>query len=174
MFGRVRAYLSMFARAKITFFRVWRATGGCSIGWAGRAVFCSAWFPRRARDAQNDMTLTLSRPTVAAGPRLRSFMFRTIVLQDREVCSCWKCQGASQNGGGFPACSGRSKDSQQLSELQLTWWKQLTAPDQAASSLTRVRRTAVRIRPQATCIRHLLEQFFNRQGNRNCLRARCP
>ncbi len=87
------------------FFRVWRATGGCGTGWAGRAAVCCAWLPRRGQDVKNDMTLTLSWPTVAAGPRLRSFMFSTIVLQNRGVCSCWKFQGASQNGGGLLRCS---------------------------------------------------------------------
>ena len=28
------------------FFRVWRATGGCGTGWAGRAAVCCAWLPR--------------------------------------------------------------------------------------------------------------------------------
>ena len=28
------------------FFRVWRATGGCGSGWAGRAAVCCAWFPQ--------------------------------------------------------------------------------------------------------------------------------
>ena len=65
------------------FFRVWRETGGCGSGWAGRAAVCSAWFPRRARDGPNDMTLTLSWHTVAAGPGLRLLMFRTIVLQNQ-------------------------------------------------------------------------------------------
>ncbi len=51
------------------------------------------------------MTLILSWLAFAAGPRLRSFMFRTIVLQNRGVCSCWKFQGASQNGGGLLTCS---------------------------------------------------------------------
>ena len=51
------------------------------------------------------MTLTPSWLTFAAGPRLRSFMFRTIVLQNRGVCSCWNFQGAFQNGGGFLRCS---------------------------------------------------------------------
>ena len=35
----------------------------------------------------------------AAGPRLRTFMFSTIVLQNRGVCSCWEFQGASQYEG---------------------------------------------------------------------------
>ena len=87
------------------FFRVWRATGGCGTGWAGRAAVCCAWLPHRAGDGQNDMTLTRSWATVAAGPRLRSFMIRTIVLQDRRVCSCWESQGASQNGDGLLRCS---------------------------------------------------------------------
>ena len=87
------------------FFRVWRETAGCDTGWAGRAAVCSAWFPRRGQDVKNDMTLTPSWLTFAAGPRLRSFMFRTIVLQNRGVCSCWNFQGAFQNGGGFLECS---------------------------------------------------------------------
>ena len=49
-----------------------------------------AWFPHRAPDVKNDMTLILSWLTVAAGPRLRSFMFSTIVLQNRGVCSSWR------------------------------------------------------------------------------------
>ena len=100
------------------FFRVWRETGGCGTGWAGRAAVCSAWFPRRVRDGPNDMTLILSWHTVAAGPRLRLLMFRTIVLQNRGVCSCWEFQGAFQNGGGFVPCS-EGQDSQQLSALWL-------------------------------------------------------
>ena len=87
------------------FFRVWRETAGCGTGWAGRAAVCCAWFPRRGQDVKNDMTLTPSWLTFAAGPRLRSFMFRTIVLQNRGVCSCWNFQGAFQNGGGFLRCS---------------------------------------------------------------------
>ena len=31
------------------FFRVWRATGCCGSGWAGRAAVCCAWFPRAGR-----------------------------------------------------------------------------------------------------------------------------
>ena len=57
-----------------------------------------------------------NRYTVAAGPRLRSFMFSTIVLQNRGGCSCWESQGASQNGGGFLSCF-EGQDSRQLSEL---------------------------------------------------------
>ncbi len=53
-----------------------------------------AWFPHRAPDVKNDMTLILSWLTVAAGPRLRSFMFSTIVLQNRGVCSSWRFYGA--------------------------------------------------------------------------------
>ena len=87
------------------FFRVWRETAGCGTGWAGRAAVCCAWLPRRGQDVKNDMTLTPSWLTFAAGPRLRSFMFRTIVLQKRGVCSCWNFQGAFQNGGGFLRCS---------------------------------------------------------------------
>ena len=50
----------------------------------------------------------------------------------------------------------------------------MTAAAQAASSLTRIRRVAVRFWRQATCICHPLEQFFNRRGSRNRLRARGP
>ena len=92
------------------------------------------------------------------------------------VCSCWEFQGASRNGGAFLSCS-EGRDSQQLSELwfrQSGCWRQLTAAAQAASSLTRIRRVAVRFWRQATCICHLLEQFFNRRGSRNRLRARGP
>ena len=66
---------------------------------------------------------------------------------------------------------------QQWSELwfrQSVCWRQLTAAAQAASSLTRIRRVAVRFWRQATCICHPLEQFFNRRGSRNRLRARGP
>ena len=100
----------------------------------------------------------------------------TSVLQKRGVCSCWESQGASQNGGAFLSCS-EGQDSQQLSELwfrQSVCWRQLTAAAQAASSLTRIRRAAVRFWRQATCICHPLEQFFNRRGSRNRLRARGP
>ena len=61
-------------------FRVWRATGGCSNGWAGRAAVCCAWLPRRGQDADNVMISDSNWYATAAGPRLRSFMFRTIVL----------------------------------------------------------------------------------------------
>ena len=71
----------------------------------GRAAVCCAWFPHRAPDVKNDMTLILSWPTVAAGPRLRSFMFRTIVRQNRGVCSAWNFQDSFQNGGGLLRCS---------------------------------------------------------------------
>ena len=84
--------------------------------------------------------------------------------------------GASRNGGAFLSCF-EGQDSQQLSELwfrQSVCWRQLTAAAQAASSLTRIRRVAVRFWRQATCICHLLEQFFNRRGSRNRLRARGP
>ena len=85
-------------------------------------------------------------------------------------------QGVSRNGGAFLSCS-EGQDSQQLSELwfrQSVCWRQLTAAAQAASSLTRIRRVAVRFWRQATCICHPLEQFFNRRGSRNRLRARGP
>ena len=84
--------------------------------------------------------------------------------------------GASRNGGAFLSCS-EGQDSQQLSELwfrQSVCWRQLTAAAEAASSLTRIRRVAVRFWRQATCICHPLEQFFNRRGSRNRLRARGP
>ena len=84
--------------------------------------------------------------------------------------------GVSQNGGAFLSCF-EGQDSQQLSELwfrQSVCWRQLTAAAQAASSLTRIRRVAVRFWRQATCICHPLEQFFNRRGSRNRLRARGP
>ena len=105
-----------------------------------------------------------------------SFVLRTSVLQKRGVCSCWEFQGGSQNGGAFLTCS-EGRDSQQLSELwfrQSVCWRQLTAAAQAASSLTRIRRVGVRFCRQATCICHPLEQFFNRRGSRNRLRARGP
>ena len=73
------------------------------------------------------------------------------------------------------ALKGRTR--QQLSELwfrQSVCWRQLTAAAKAASSLTRIRRVAVRFWRQATCICHPLEQFFNRRGSRNRLRARGP
>ena len=84
--------------------------------------------------------------------------------------------GASRNGGAFLTCS-EGQYCQQLSELwfrQSVGWRQLTATAQAASSLTRIRRVAVRFWRQATCICHPLEQFFNRRGSRNRLRARGP
>ena len=85
-------------------------------------------------------------------------------------------RGHLRNGGAFLTCS-EGQDYQQLSELwfrQSVCWRQLTAAAQAASSLTRIRRVAVRFWRQATCICHLLEQFFNRRGSRNRLRARGP
>ena len=84
--------------------------------------------------------------------------------------------GASRNEGAFLSCF-EGQDSQQLSELwfrQSVCWRQLTAAAQAASSLTRIRRAAVRFWRQATCICHPLEQFFNRRASRNRLRARGP
>ena len=138
--------------------------------------------PRRGQDGQNGMAFIWNRYAVAAGPRLRSFVLRTSVLQKRGVCSCWEFQGASRNGGAFLTCS-EGQDYQQLSELwfrQSVCWRQLTAAAQAASSLTRIRRVAVRFWRQATCICHpscgsilatgnlhlspRLEQFFNRRG----------
>ena len=132
--------------------------------------------PRRGQDGQNGMAFIWNRYAVAAGPRLRSFVLRTSVLQKRGVCSCWEFQGASRNGGAFQSGS-EGQDSQQLSELwfrQSVCWRQLTAAAQAASSLTRIRRAAVRFWRQATCICHPLEQFFNRRASRNRLRARGP
>ena len=67
-------------------------------------------------------------------------------------------------GVAFLTCS-EGQDYQQLSELwfrQSVCWRQLTAAAKAASSLTRIRRAAVRFWRQATCICHPLEQFFNR------------
>ena len=64
-----------------------------------------AWLPHSAPDVKNDMTLIPSWLTFAAGPRLRSFMFRTSVLQNRGVCSSWEFQGTSQNRGGLLRCS---------------------------------------------------------------------
>ena len=59
VFGHVRARLGVFFRhfssflvilrhssSQNGFFRVWRATGGCGIVWAGRAAVCCAWLPR--------------------------------------------------------------------------------------------------------------------------------
>ena len=62
VFGHVRARLGTFGRVLSSFlvisrhsssffvpkwlFRVWRATGGCGTGWAGRAAVCCAWLPR--------------------------------------------------------------------------------------------------------------------------------
>ena len=78
--------------------------------WLGReGIFLlrmvPAWLPHSAPDVKNDMTLIPSWLTFAAGPRLRSFMFRTSVLQNRGVCSSWESQGASQNRGGLLRCS---------------------------------------------------------------------
>ena len=84
--------------------------------------------------------------------------------------------GCISEWGAFLSCF-EGQDSQQLSELwfrQSVCWRQLTAAAQAASSLTRIRRVAVRFCRQATCICHLLEQFFNRRGSRSRLRARGP
>ena len=64
-----------------------------------------------------------------------------------------------------------------MSELwfrQSVCWRQLTAAAEAASSLTRIRRVAVRFWQPATCICHPLAQFLNRRGSRNRLRARGP
>ena len=129
VFGHVRARLGVFFRhfssflvilrhssSQNGFFRVWRARGGCGIVWAGRAAVCCAWLPRRGQDGQIGMVFVRNRYTVAAGPRLRSFMFSTNVLQNRGGCSCWESQGASQNGGGFLSCF-EGQDSRQLSEL---------------------------------------------------------
>ena len=58
VFGHVRARLGVFFRHFSSFlvisrhssslngfFRVWRATGGCGIVWAGRSAVCCAWLP---------------------------------------------------------------------------------------------------------------------------------
>ena len=95
----VRARLGVFCRhfssfvVPKRFFRVWRATGGCGIGWAGRAAGCCAWFPHRGQDVHHVMIFISNRFATAAGPRLRSFVLRTIVLQNRGVCSSWNFQG---------------------------------------------------------------------------------
>ena len=132
-FGRVLAYLVIWCRILSSFFvisrhsssffvpkknfRVWRATGGCGNGWAGRAAVCCAWLPRQAPDVHRVMISDLNWYATAAGPRLRSFMFRTIVLQNRGACISWECQRASQNGDGFLSCS-EGQGCQQLSELE--------------------------------------------------------
>ena len=51
-FGRVLSSFLVISRHSSSFFvpkwffRVWRATGGCGTGWAGRAAVCCAWLPR--------------------------------------------------------------------------------------------------------------------------------
>ena len=119
-FGRVLSYLVISCRilssffvifvisrhfsSQNLFFRVWRATGGCGIGWAGRAVLCCAWFPRRGQDVHHVMIVISNWFATAAGPRLRWFVLRTIVLQNRGVCSCWESRGHLSMGGVL-ACS---------------------------------------------------------------------
>ena len=94
-FGRVLSYLcrhlvvifrhfsSFLVISRPIFFFPGMAGNGRLPAPAGQGwqQFARAWFPRRARDGPNDMTLILSWHTVAAGPGLRLFMFSTIVLQ---------------------------------------------------------------------------------------------
>ena len=183
-FGRVLGViLSSFLVISSSFFvakwlfREWRATGGCGTGWAGRAAVCCAWLPRAGgrmgKMAWDSFEIGIQ---LRQGRGCARSSCSTSVLQERGVCSCWVSQGASRNGGAFLSCS-EGQDSQQLSELwfrQSVCWRQLTAAAQAASSLTRIRRTAVRFWRQATCICHPLEQFLNRRGSRNRMRARGP
>ena len=101
-FGRVLSYRVVSCRHSSSFLVISRhfssqyffsgmAGNGRLRHWLGReAAVCCALFPHRAPDVKNDMTLILSWLTVAAGPRLRSFMFSTIVLQNRGVCSSWR------------------------------------------------------------------------------------
>ena len=122
------------------------------------------------------MTLTLSWPPVAAGPRLRSFMFSTIVLQNRGVCSCWKFQGASQNGGGLLTCSEGAECSAVVCTV-IHAVDMMETVDGSGSGGVFIHANPVNcgsIVATGTCIRHLLEQFFNRHGSRNRLRARGP
>ena len=168
VFGHVRARLGVFFRHFSSFFVILRpkmAFSGMTgngllrqrLGREGSSLLRVAP-PRRGQDGQNGMAFIGNRYAVAAGPRLRSFVLRTSVLQKRGVCSCWEFQGVSQNGGGVLSCS-EGQDSQQLSELwfrQSVCWRQLTAAAQAASSLTRIRRVAVRFWRPATCICHPL------------------
>ena len=128
-FGRVLSYLVISCRilssffvisrhssSQNLFFRVWRATDGCGIGWAGRAVLCCAWFPRRGQDVHHVMIVISNWFATAAGPRLRWFVLRTIVLQNRGVCSSWESRGHLSMGGFWLALKGQ--DSQQLYGLQ--------------------------------------------------------
>ena len=150
------------------FFRVWRATGGCGTGWAGRAAVCCAWLPRRGQDVHHVMIFVSNWFATAAGPRLCSFMFSTIVLQNRGVCSCWNFQGAFQNGGGFLRCSEGVECTAVIRTL-IHAVDMMEAVDGSGSGgvfIHESRRTAVRLCPQATCIGHRLDQFFDRHGNR--------
>ena len=92
------------------FFRVWRATGGCGSGWAGRAAVCCAWFPRRGQDVHHVMIIVSNWFATAAGPRLRWFVLRTIVLQNRGVCSSLYSQGCIPDS----CASGKAKRLKQL------------------------------------------------------------
>ena len=76
------------------FFRVWRATGGCDSGWAGRSAVCSACFPHRGQDVHHVMIFVSNWFATAAGPRLRWFVLRTIVLQNTGICSFWSSRFA--------------------------------------------------------------------------------
>ena len=111
-FGRakffcVRARLGVFCRhfssflvisrhfsSQKGFFRVWRATGGCGSGWAGRAAVCSACFPHRGQVVHHVMIFVSNWFATAAGPRLRWFVLRTIVLQNSGVCRYWSSRFA--------------------------------------------------------------------------------
>ncbi len=92
------------------FFRVWRATGGCGSGWAGRAAVCCAWFPRRGQDVHHVMIIVSNWFATAAGPRLRWFVLRTIVLQNRGVCGSLYSQGCIPDS----CASGKAKRLKQL------------------------------------------------------------
>ena len=96
--------ISRHSSSQNLFFRVWRARDGCGIGWAGRAVLCCAWFPRRGQDVHHVMIVISNWFATAAGPRLRWFVLRTIVLQNRGVCSSWESRGHLSMGGVL-ACS---------------------------------------------------------------------
>ena len=51
--------------------------------------------PAPGQDVHHVMIFVSNCFATAAGPRLRWFVLRTIVLQNRGVCSSWYCQGCS-------------------------------------------------------------------------------
>ena len=156
VFGHVRARLGVFFRHFSSFLVILRHSSSQNgfFGNGGQRVVAAAagqggqQFAAHGSRAGRGMC-KMAWHSFEIGMQLRQgrgcvrFVLRTIVLHNRDVCSCWRFQGVSRNGGAFLSCF-EGQDSQQLSELwfrQSVCWRQLTAAAQAASSLTRIRRS---------------------------------